>query len=100
LKKSGRIFFYLTIFNLFILFIFLSSYALADDGNYTVADVVSSQTQNASAVQSISSNVVGTTEFNGMTQNLSYNYQLTTDSNGNNKIMVTTKTTKKGERER
>ena len=80
----------LTTFFPIILLLQFSGVILADD-SYTVADVLSSQTQNASAISSMSSSVDGTTEYNGMTQNLSYDYQLSTDANGNNKIMISTK---------
>jgi len=75
---------------LFAIFFFLASGILADD-NYTAADVISSQTQNASAISDMSSSVEGVTEFNGMKQKLEYDYQMATDANGNNKIMVSTK---------
>jgi hypothetical protein len=69
----------------------MSSCILADDTSYTISDVVSAQESSESSVSTIAASVSSTTEYNGMKQNLAYDYQLTQNSDGTKKMMVTTK---------
>jgi hypothetical protein len=73
------------------IFICISFALYADDGAYTVSDVVNAQAQTVGDIQTLSATVNSVTEYNGATQPLSYDYALQTDENGNNKVMVTTK---------
>jgi len=76
----------------FCIVIFMSSIIFADD-SYTIADVAAAEDSSASAVQTMAASVSSTTECNGLKQSLAYDYSMTTDSSGNNKIMVTSKGT-------
>lgn len=80
-------------FKLILSFIFICiSFVLyADDGVYTVSDVVNAQAQTVGDIQTLSATVNSVTKYNGASQPLSYDYALQTDENGNNKVMVTTK---------
>jgi hypothetical protein len=75
---------------LFSLIFCISSYIHADDTSYTLSDVAAAQDNSSSDISSIAASVSSTTQFNGMTQSLAYDYQMATDTQGNQKIMVTT----------
>jgi hypothetical protein len=79
---------------IYILLLFISIiiplYADGDDGSFTVADVASSEAGLANGITSMAASVSTTTQYNGISQTIQYDYAMSVDASGNEKVMVTT----------